>query len=700
MRGKDKSKNPVMNNLQKAVKNRSLKGIHPNAISKHVANLEEINNTTSKNLRSNLEGKNLDEFLDLAKLSHKQYEVLNEQVVLQTLNTNMNREIHQNQFSGVFLKNALKNTDIKLYETKPLAIPKRPKWKKGISALEFDRMERESFLNWRRALAKEEESNTQYSITPYEKNIEVWRQLWLVVDKCQLLIQIVDGRNPLYFYCPDLEKYISEVDDKKSYILLINKADLMNDKVRKNWADYLNEKGIRYVFFSALAEEKKMEEEIEKLIKVENKEKDSDDEDNDASQDESEDEEPKNTFNQFKNLSIKRDVEEDEDETTQTKPKPKELQEDKDQPEVLSEESETEVVENELNIQEEALFTKQDNTPIDESIRIYNRDELIQLVEGITEQKERNQITKCYYVGFIGYPNVGKSSVINVLMMKKKVGVACMPGKTKHYQTLFLPNKSDFCLMDCPGLVFPSFTSSRGDMAVNGIIPIDTLREFHSPIAIIIQKIPRKVLEAFYKIELPDIYSATQFLQVLATNRGFFTGRSLPDEARTAKWVLKDYVSGKLLFCNLRPDYDEAKHGRITSYDIELIDEEEVNAEEEREKMQIIKEIPADFDDDFDKINIDTDTTRNLKIMTENFDSKYFNQIMDKEDNENSMKDRVMNKDMKRQLKFALKRGEISEEDYESAVTIEDFDNIVLRINQQRGDNKKDLVGTKIIQIK
>lgn len=36
-------------------------------------------------------------------------------------------------------------------------------------------------------------------------------------------------------------------------------------------------------------------------------------------------------------------------------------------------------------------------------------------------------------VGMVGYPNVGKSSVINVLCGRKRVGVASMPGKTKHF---------------------------------------------------------------------------------------------------------------------------------------------------------------------------------------------------------------------------------------------------------------------------
>jgi len=36
-------------------------------------------------------------------------------------------------------------------------------------------------------------------------------------------------------------------------------------------------------------------------------------------------------------------------------------------------------------------------------------------------------------VGMVGYPNVGKSSVINTLSNKKLVGVGSLPGKTKNY---------------------------------------------------------------------------------------------------------------------------------------------------------------------------------------------------------------------------------------------------------------------------
>lgn len=96
--------------------------------------------------------------------------------------------------------------------------------------------------------------------------------------------------------------------------------------------------------------------------------------------------------------------------------------------------------------------------------KIYSREELLRLIRVFTRQRCGEPIGKDsrYMVGMIGYPNVGKSSVINVLCGAKKVGVAARPGKTKHFQTILLGK--DICLCDCPGLVFPSFASSKAEM--------------------------------------------------------------------------------------------------------------------------------------------------------------------------------------------------------------------------------------------
>ncbi len=79
-------------------------------------------------------------------------------------------------------------------------------------------------------------------LTPFERNIEVWRQLWRVLERSHLIVQIVDARNPLRFRCEDLEDYVRDVEgaegeqgtgkDKRRSLLLINKADLLTAKQR------------------------------------------------------------------------------------------------------------------------------------------------------------------------------------------------------------------------------------------------------------------------------------------------------------------------------------------------------------------------------------------------------------------------------------------------------------------------------------
>jgi len=57
------------------------------------------------------------------------------------------------------------------------------------------------------------------------------------------------------------------------------------------------------------------------------------------------------------------------------------------------------------------------------------------IVDENNEEKTKKDIVT---IGMCGFPNVGKSSIINVLCKKKLVGVDARPGKTKNYQTIFL----------------------------------------------------------------------------------------------------------------------------------------------------------------------------------------------------------------------------------------------------------------------
>ena len=188
--------------------------------------------------------------------------------------------------------------------------------------------------------------------------------------------------------------------------------------------------------------------------------------------------------------------------------------------------------------------------------KIFNRTELLALLQQKGKSIGKSENDRLM-VGTVGYPNVGKSSVINVLLGEKKVAVANMPGKTKHFQTLNLGK--DLVLCDCPGLVFPSFANSRAEMMCCGVLRIETMKDYISPITLVLQKIPKEVIEAQYKIKLPPReskkYNTSTFLQVFAAKKGWVTGRGLPNEAQAARKVMRDFTSGALVYVTLRPDY-------------------------------------------------------------------------------------------------------------------------------------------------
>ena len=151
------------------------------------------------------------------------------------------------------------------------------------------------------------------------------------------------------------------------------------------------------------------------------------------------------------------------------------------------------------------------------------------------------------------------------------MSVSSTPGKTKHFQTIHLSDKVLLC--DCPGLVFPNFATTKAELVCNGILPIDQLREFTGPAGLVTKRIPQAFLEALYGMKIriraleeggTGIPTAEEMLTAYAKARGFTrTGQGQPDESRAARYILKDYVNGKLLFCQPPPvDIDPIEFNR------------------------------------------------------------------------------------------------------------------------------------------
>jgi large subunit GTPase 1 len=156
-------------------------------------------------------------------------------------------------------------------------------------------------------------------------------------------------------------------------------------------------------------------------------------------------------------------------------------------------------------------------------------------------------------IGFVGFPNVGKSSMLNSAVGRICVKSSSTPGKTKHLQTINM-EEDGITLCDCPGLVFPLFQQSRSAMICNGVLNIDQMTDWLGPAQIVCQKMPTEALNLLYGTKLTGMYTnANSLLQSLAVIRGFSTAHGNPDEARAARIVLKDYVNGRMIHCELPP---------------------------------------------------------------------------------------------------------------------------------------------------
>ncbi|XP_033883901.2 large subunit GTPase 1 homolog [Acipenser ruthenus] len=546
------------------------------------------------NLQSVTEQNSLDEFLATAELAGTEF-------VAEKLNIKF---VPAEARSG--LLTAEESQRIKeLHEENKhfLRIPRRPYWDENTSTEVLQHAERDSFLLWRRQLVLLEEQQTLI-LTPFERNLDFWRQLWRVIERSDVVVQILDARNPLLFRSLDLECYVKEVSQDKENMLLLNKADLLTREQRRVWARHFEKEGVRAVFWSALAEGMRLDaeekgEELEGITEEQSDCEGEDDEDGDSE-----------NHNQSKRSRARLEKAEQSGSVAaglEGSPAAPEEDEDDEAFEDCVEEgdwqtcSEDQDSESTESMEEASSAARPCKKALRNSSRLLKKEELLEIFKAIHTgpRVKEGQIT----VGLVGYPNVGKSSTINTILRNKKVSVSATPGHTKHFQTLYV--EPGLCLCDCPGLVMPSFVSTKAEMICCGILPIDQMRDHVPPISLVCQHIPRHVLEATYGINIirprededPDrTPTAEEFLTAYGYMRGFMTAHGQPDQPRSARYVLKDYVNGKLLYCHPPP--------HIKASDFQPQHDKKLNNEKEQGatrtgKSQKVKRIENTVDKNF-----------------------------------------------------------------------------------------------------
>lgn len=92
------------------------------------------------------------------------------------------------------------------------------------------------------------------------------------------------------------------------------------------------------------------------------------------------------------------------------------------------------------------------------------------LINLLRQLKKLHEDKKQISVGFVGYPNTGKSSLINTLRAKKVCNVAPLAGETKVWQYVTLMKQ--IYLIDCPGVVHPH-NESDAEKVLKGVVRVE-----------------------------------------------------------------------------------------------------------------------------------------------------------------------------------------------------------------------------------
>ncbi|KAF9918604.1 GTPase required for pre-60S ribosomal subunit nuclear export and maturation [Lobosporangium transversale] len=180
----------------------------------------------------------------------------------------------------------------------------------------------------------------------------------------------------------------------------------------------------------------------------------------------------------------------------------------------------------------------------------FGKGSLIQLLRQFSAlHSDKKQIS----VGFIGYPNTGKSSIINTLRGKKVCNVAPIPGETKVWQYITLMKR--IYLIDCPGVVHPSTTDTETDIVLKGVVRVENVKQPDDYIPELLNRVRPEYIQRTY--ELDHWEDSVDFLTQLAKRTGKLVKGGEADLGSVAKMVLNDWLRGKIPYYTPPPEGDK-----------------------------------------------------------------------------------------------------------------------------------------------
>ncbi|XP_071810057.1 guanine nucleotide-binding protein-like 3 homolog [Asterias amurensis] len=297
-----------------------------------------------------------------------------------------------------------------------------------------------------------------------------YKEFKKVLEASDIVIQVIDARDPLGSRCPQLEKAVLSAGINKRMILLLNKIDLVPSENVEKWLKHLR--------------------------------------------------------NEFPTVAFKASTQLQRQNLSQSKV-----------PVTLS--------------------TKD----LLQSSRCLGAETLMKLLNNYCRSAD---IKTAVTVGIVGFPNVGKSSVINSLKRSKACNVGSQPGVTKAKQEVQLAK--NIKLLDSPGVVMAA-SNSEVALVLRNCIKIEALDDPISPVQAILKRCNKQQIMLHYTI--PDFSGVDEFLGLLARRQGKLKKGGMPNKDKAARGMLMDWNSGRISFYTHPPE----QHRLPTHIDAAIVTE-------------------------------------------------------------------------------------------------------------------------------
>ncbi|XP_078103941.1 guanine nucleotide-binding protein-like 3-like protein [Sander vitreus] len=282
-----------------------------------------------------------------------------------------------------------------------------------------------------------------------------YREFKKVVEASDVILEVLDARDPLGCRCPQVEQAVIQSGMNKKIVLILNKIDLVSKEIVEKWIKYLR--------------------------------------------------------NEFPTVAFKASTQQ------QTK-----------------------------NLKRSKVPVTQATTELLSTSACIGADCLMKLLGNYCRNLD---IKTAITVGVVGFPNVGKSSLINSLKRARACNIGATPGVTKCLQEVHLDKHIK--LLDCPGIVMATSTTDAA-MILRNCVKIEQLVDPLSPVEAILRRCNKAQIMEHYGVS--DFHTALEFLAMLARRQGKLRKGGLPDTDKAAKSVLMDWTGGRISYFTHPPE--------------------------------------------------------------------------------------------------------------------------------------------------